>query len=205
MKRASYNRLYPAEAAFLLAMTVTLLSGLWAQGRQKTLSEDLVRLHVIAVSDSEEDQAVKLRVRDAILAELTPALEGLADPTEARETIEERLPRLAELARDVSGERAAVTLGMESYPRREYETFSLPAGRYVSLRVTLGEGQGHNWWCVVYPPLCTAVSTEELRSASALDRQDVKLITEDGAGYALRFRMVDWWQEILSSAGSETP
>ena len=198
MKRTSHDRLYPAEAALLLAMTAAMLSGAWAQARQAKLAEGLVRLHVIAVSDREADQAVKLRVRDAVLAQIAPALEDITEPAEARAILESRLQELADTAGRVSGENVEVSLGRELYPRREYDTFSLPAGEYLSLRVKLGAGRGHNWWCVVYPPLCTAVSTEELRSTAALDRQDVKLITRDGAAYALRFRVVDWWQELFS-------
>jgi len=204
MKRAYRNRFYPVETALLLGMCFSLLSGVWAQGRQAALSAGLVRLHVIAVSDAETDQAVKLRVRDAVLEVMEPALEGVSDPAEAQAVLEAHLQELADTAYGICEETVTVSLGKELYPRREYDTFSLPAGEYVSLRVKLGEGLGHNWWCVVYPPLCTAVSTEELRSAAALDRQDVKLITEDGAGYALRFRVVEWWQEIFSAPEAKT-
>ena len=85
-------------------------------------------------------------------------------------------------------------LGRETYPTREYETFSLPAGVYTSLRITLGAGGGRNWWCVVYPPLCTA--GVETAQEAALSDDDIKLITGDGGGYVLRFRLLEWWGSL---------
>ena len=102
------------------------------------------------------------------------------------------LQRIAETA---SGGSARVELGRETYPTREYETFSLPAGVYTSLRVTLGTGSGRNWWCVVYPPLCTS-GVETVQEAAVLSDDDVKLITEDGEGYVLRFRLLEWWGSL---------
>ena len=102
------------------------------------------------------------------------------------------LQRIAETA---SGGSARVELGCETYPTREYETFSLPAGVYTSLRVTLGAGSGRNWWCVVYPPLCTS-GVETAQEAAVLSDDDVKLITEDGEGYVLRFRLLEWWGSL---------
>ena len=102
------------------------------------------------------------------------------------------LQRIAETA---SGGSARVELGREPYPTREYETFSLPAGVYTSLRITLGAGSGRNWWCVVYPPLCTS-GVETAQEAAVLSDDDVKLITEDGEGYVLRFRLLEWWGSL---------
>ena len=132
------NRLYPWETAALLTLCLALLLGLWAERRQAALADGLVRLHVIAASDSPEDQAEKLRVRDAVLALLTPRLEG-ADRDAALETLRLSLPEVAATASRVSARNARAELGAERYPTREYESFSLPAGTYTSLRVTLGE------------------------------------------------------------------
>lgn len=119
---------------------MALLTGVRAGAVQRDLAEKVIRLHVIAVSDSPEDQAVKLQVRDAVLAYLQPALEGVADVREAEEVLKQLLPELEELARGTSGEsQVAATLDREVYPTREYDTFSLPAGEYVSLRIVQGE------------------------------------------------------------------
>ena len=189
------DRLRAGETALLAAVCITLVLGVWAQGRQSALADKVVRLHVIAASDSAEDQNVKLEVRDAVLAYLTPRLEAASGAQDAAAVIAEESAALERIAETVSGGSARVELGRETYPTREYETFSLPAGVYTSLRVVLGAGGGRNWWCVVYPPLCTA-SVETVRETAALSEDDVKLITEDGEGYVLRFRLLEWCGEI---------
>ena len=188
------DRLRPWETALLAAVCVTLLTGVWAQGRQSALADKVVRLHVIAASDSAEDQRVKLEVRDALLAYLTPRLEAASGARDAAAVIAASAPDLKKIAETVSGGSARVELGRETYPTREYETFSLPAGEYTSLRVTLGAGGGRNWWCVVYPPLCTA--GVETAQEALLSEDDIKLITEDGGGYVLRFRLLEWWGSL---------
>ena len=191
------DRLYPWEAAALLTLCALLLIGVWARGRQEALASRLIRLHVIAASDSAGDQAAKLAVRDAALSLLEPLLAEAGDVSQARDVLREAMPALEETARDIAGTAARASLSRESYPTRVYEGFSLPAGRYLSLRIVLGEGRGRNWWCVVYPPLCSS-GAEEALSAGALDDGDVRLITEDGAGYELRFRVLEWWGELTS-------
>ena len=188
------NRLQPGETALLAAVCVTLLTGVWAQGRQSALADKVVRLHVIAASDSAEDQRVKLEVRDALLAYLSPRLEAASGAQDAAAVIAASAPELKKIAETVSGGSARVELGRETYPTREYETFSLPAGGYTSLRVTLGAGGGRNWWGVVYPPLCTA--GVETAQEAALSDDDIKLITGDGGGYVLRFRLLEWWGSL---------
>lgn len=134
------DRLRPWETALLAAVCVTLLTGVWAQGRQSALADKVVRLHVIAASDSAEDQRVKLEVRDALLAYLTPRLEAASGAQDAAAVIAAASGELQRIAETASGGSARVELGRETYPTREYETFSLPAGVYTSLRITLGEG-----------------------------------------------------------------
>ena len=189
------RKLRPWELALLLALCFTLLCGTWAQGRQQVLAGKLVRLHVIAASDADEAQAVKLQVRDAVLAYLEPKLADVTDVDAAQEIIAANLDGVAQAARTVTPDAVTVTLGPERYPTREYETFSLPAGVYTSLRVTLGAGEGHNWWCVIFPPLCMESSLSD-RAVETLSDDDVKLITEDGDGYVLRFRLLELWGKL---------
>ena len=189
------DRLRPWETAMLLALCAAVLSGQWAMGRQRRLAGELVRLHVVANSDSAGDQAVKLAVRDAVLALAAPALEGAASAEEAQTRLRPLLPALSAEAARISGGPARAGLGVEWFPTREYEGFSLPAGKYEALRLTLGKGEGHNWWCVVYPPLCAAPA-EEAVTADLIGEDDLRLITGDGEGYVLRFRVIEWWQEL---------
>ena len=154
-------------------LTVTACAALQAQSQR--MAEKIIRLHVVANSDSNVDQAVKLCVRDAVLREAQCALSSAAD---AKQAILTDLPALeaaanAELQRQGSGDTARVSFRRELFPTRDYDTFSLPSGVYQSLRVTIGKGEGHNWWCVLYPNLCFMDSVhaivpkegkEELRS-----------------------------------------
>lgn len=187
------------ETAALLALCLALLTGLWAQGRQREIAGGLVRLHVIAIDDTEEEQARKLRVRDAVLAYLTPKLSGVTDPVQARSILRDELDGVAAAAEAAGeGRRVTVSLGQERYPTRAYGGFTLPAGRYESLRVVLGEGRGHNWWCVVFPPLCldAAAADEELQSV--MSPEDYAIVCEE-EGYELRFWLVEAWGRLMNA------
>ena len=186
----SGRALRPWELALLLAVCVTLLTGTWAQARSQLLAARLVRLHVIAVSDDDAEQAVKLQVRDAVLAYLGPQLADVTDIDAAEQII-----RAAQAA---AGERPVrVSLGPEHYPTRDYGTFALPAGVYTSLRVTLGAGAGHNWWCVIFPPLCAQAAGLSEQAVQALSDDDVRLVTESGGGYFVRFLLLELWDALV--------
>ena len=180
--------LRPWELALLLTVCVTLLTGTWAQARSQLLAARLVRLHVIAVSDDDAEQAVKLQVRDAVLAYLDAAQQLIAGD----------LDGIARAAQAAAGERPVrVALGPEHYPTRDYGTFALPAGVYTSLRVTLGAGAGHNWWCVIFPPLCAQAAGLSEQAVQALSDDDVRLVTESDGGYVVRFRLLELWDALV--------
>ena len=184
------------ELAALCALCVSLCVGTWAQGRQRDISSSLVRLHVIAASDEKAEQELKLRVRDNVLEYLTPVLDKAESPEEAQRIINGELTSIKAAAEACAGGRSvSVTLGQEYYPTREYEGFTLPAGQYQSLRVILGEGKGHNWWCVVFPPLCVSAA-EQNKALDAMSEPERGLITE-ADGYELRFRIVELWGELM--------
>lgn len=184
------------ELAALCALCVSLCVGTWAQGRQRDISSSLVRLHVIAASDETAEQELKLRVRDNVLEYLTPVLDKAENPEEAQRIINGELTSIKAAAEACAGGRSvSVTLGQEYYPTREYEGFTLPAGQYQSLRVILGEGKGHNWWCVVFPPLCVSAA-EQNKALDAMSEPERGLITEAN-GYELRFRIVELWGELM--------
>lgn len=150
------------ELAALLALSISLCAGAWAEARQSSISSQLIRLHVIAASDETQEQEIKLRVRDAVLEYLAPRLDGAADAEAARELIAANTDGIAKAAESAAeGRTVRVTLGRERYPTRRYDGFALPAGEYESLRVILGEGEGHNWWCVAFPSLCLSATSEE--------------------------------------------
>lgn len=139
---------------------------------RERLNEELIRLHVVANSDTLEDQELKLLVRDAVITSLRQALADVQDTQQAKEYLKENLPKLQELANktlDAAGstQRAVVTLCREGFPTRQYDTFSLPAGVYEALRITIGEGEGKNWWCVVFPSLCLPRTSQGFTDTAA--------------------------------------
>ena len=148
----------------LMLLVAAFYLGTVASDRQ-ALSQNLIRLHVVADSNSAEDQAIKLQVRDAITAKLETVMDELPDLETAKAYLEAHLPELEQIANDAleaagNGCHAVVTLAKEAFPTREYDTFTLPAGIYESLRVTIGSGEGKNWWCVVFPSLCASATTD---------------------------------------------
>ena len=192
------------ECALLFACSAALLSGVWACGSQSALANQVVRLHVIAHSDSQADQALKLRVRDAVLAAATPCLEGAADRQTAEALLTSHLEELADAGAAAVREAGysypvTVSLSDSWFPTKEYESFSLPAGTYRALRVVIGDGAGQNWWCVVFPPLCFGTVTEfaDAAAMAGLSGDQISLITAGDGGYVLKFKLVEWWQSLF--------
>lgn len=184
------------KRVFICFLAVCLVyMGVLIADRQKLHSE-LIRLHVVAASDSEEDQAIKLRVRDAVLDSLQ---EGLADATDiqaAKTYIQSQLPKLEAVANAVltaagCGDVATVRLQVEEFAARVYDTFTLPAGVYNSLRITIGEGAGQNWWCVAFPSLCMSATTEELEAVAAGAGFSEELTGTLTGEYEVRFYLLD--------------
>ncbi len=204
------NRLKRWELALLLALAVTLLWGAGSVRRQEELERKLIRLHVIAHSDVPADQTLKLQVRDRVLALAGGILRSSADAEQAAACLARALPDLEaaageEIARQGFDYDVTVSLERTEFPLRTYEGFALPAGEYTALRVVIGEGKGRNWWCVVFPPLCTAAASElpETAAAGGLDREDVGLITGENDGYVLRFRALELWESIRQWLGKQ--
>ena len=198
------------ELALLLALAVTILWGAASLGQQEELGRKVIRLHVIANSDSPEDQALKLRVRDRVLARAQEILEQSADMEQAEQALEGSLEELSAAGRQVAEDWGCdypVTAQLTRcwFPTKEYDGFALPAGEYLALRVIIGEGAGQNWWCVVFPPLCTAASSDvpETALAAGLSGEEVSLITEADAGYKLKFKSVELWESLMAKLSGE--
>lgn len=201
----SRNKLKLVEIALLVGLAAFLASGGLALRAQTQLAERVVRLHVLANSDGEEDQELKLLVRDRVLAWATELLTQAGNRAEAESLLRRELPELEALAaRELRANGCDYPVTAEltdtEFPTREYDGFTLPAGEYLALRVVIGEGAGRNWWCVVFPPLCTAASAEVPAAALAagLTEDQVGLITEEDRGYVLKFKTVEWWEQLRS-------
>lgn len=183
------------EAALLISLSLVLCASTWAEARQSSIASSLVRLHVLAHSDEAAEQALKLRVRDAVLGYISPKLEGAETVDDARSILEDEMQGIALAASSAAeGRQVRVSLGQEHYPTRDYELFSLPAGEYESLRVVLGDGAGQNWWCIVFPPVClSAVQSEPVQAA--MNREDYAIVS-NAEGWELRFRTLEIWDEL---------
>lgn len=191
-----YKRFVLAAALVAAALTMTVTA---LQQEQAALAEKLIRLHVVANSDSEMDQQLKLQVRDAVLNKAEQVVQYAEDPAAA---LQAALPLLKETAETClrkcgSTQAAEVSLKYERFPTRAYETFSLPAGVYPSLRIVLGEGKGHNWWCVVFPSVCLrAVSQVEAAAVSAgFSEGEIHMITHPEE-YVFKFKILELLQQL---------
>lgn len=163
------------------------------------LPRDVVRLHVVANSNGAEDQAVKLLVRDAVLEEAARWYQGAGSMEEASSQLCTHLQSIAGAARQVLGEQgmgysATAQMTEMYFPTRDYGDFRLPAGRYRTLRVTLGEGAGKNWWCVVFPSLCLPAATQEeaLLTLPEGERQ----VVEGGQDVQVKLKAVELWESL---------
>ncbi len=181
----------------VLILTLVLLITVIPTDREGAIYDDTLRLHILARSDGDEDQALKLAVRDKLLAKygaLLSRAESREDATEAVRELE------SEIERDVDGwiaeagydYRSSVEIGTEWYERRSYDGFTLPEGYYTSLIVRLGEGDGRNWWCVMYPPLCLDIATEDAHADDALlDYTDEEITLITGKRYTVKFKLLE--------------
>lgn len=189
------------EIALLAAILIAIFVGS-VSSRQTELSENLIRLHVVANSDSEEDQALKLSVRDGILEELEEILKGCNDKVEAEALISRNIDALTQAASEAIFEKSeyftvTASITEEVFPTVEYDTFTLPAGEYSSLRVVIGEGSGQNWWCVVFPPLCLSIAEDTLSyEEMGLSDETFSIISEESGGYVVKFKLLEWISQI---------
>ena len=185
--------------SFVMCMAVCNV--LPIHGEEK-IYESVVRLHVLANSDTDEDQTLKLKVRDAVIAHVSPLVIDCPTREDAANVLFGELDSINAIAEQVVLSEGyeyevEVTLTKEEYPTRNYESMSFPSGEYLSLRVMIGEAEGQNWWCVLFPPLCLSAASESIENEEAfiavgLTSDQYKIITESENGkYYLRFKILE--------------
>jgi stage II sporulation protein R len=180
----------------VVLLFATLLIAALPTDAEGEIYSDTLRLHILAESDSEGDQKIKLILRDRLLKEYGARLSDAESVVGAEEKICELLPEIEEFcARELrllgaSGE-VRCTLTTEWYDTREYEDFTLPAGYYRSLRVIIGKGEGKNWWCVMYPPLCLDIATEDAPGDDAIGYTDGEIRLISAKGYNVKFKLLE--------------
>lgn len=179
--------------SLLLALVVAMLAMAYADTTERGISSSLLRLHIVANSDSAEDQSIKLAVRDAITAQFGQKLLAAESVAEAKELTRRELAAITNTAEEILRESgfdygASASVQRLHFPTRKYDNIILPPGEYDALKIVLGCGNGQNWWCVMYPPLCFSSSNggyasneaKKLLEASLSD-DEYSLITESGA------------------------
>lgn len=167
---------------------------------QKEIADNTLRLHVVANSDSEEDQAHKLVVRDAVLRHVGALTANCTSADEAEMVISENLLSIQEAAQSVSDYDISVSLGEEAFDTRYYDTFTLPAGQYTALRVNIGQAEGKNWWCVVFPSLCTSATSdavEQTAQTAGFGDAQTDFVVGGEERYVLRFKTLQWIKNIF--------
>lgn len=186
----------PRIVAGTVAAALLLIgAAFWYWGGQAVRAynpENLIRFHVIANSDTEEDQALKIKVRDAVIEEMTPRLKGVHDVSEARVRVRENLDLIQDVAARTVKESGKdypvrVYYGHFDFPEREYGSLKVPAGNYEAVRVVIGEGRGRNWWCILFPPLCFVSAQQGAVPAAASFQPPVEI--------RLRLKVAELWEQ----------
>lgn len=189
-----------------LVLVLTVASAALPVNGEMEIYDNVVRLHVLANSDSEADQSLKLLVRDAVLEDMREYMSLSVDAEESRQIVEANIERIEETARKCIQENGCdyeveVLCGYEEYPRREYDSVTLPAGVYYSVRVKIGKGEGKNWWCVLFPPLCLKAAeakTDDGLVKAGLTPEQVDIITEnDSKEYVIKFKFLEFFKSAF--------
>ena len=201
MRLSRVLRDFPWRRVLALFVACLVCTALWAEATQVRLASQVIRLHVLANSDSEKDQALKLEVRDRVLETTSALLAGETEPQAAAVLLDQHLDDIAQTAaQEISAQghddRVEVRLEQTWFPTRQYQGISLPAGNYLALRVLIGAAEGHNWWCVVFPNLCLPAVSERALEASTLTPGQISLLQEEETSYVFRFKTLELWQSL---------
>lgn len=196
------KRIYISISILFLLLLLTIS---YSISIQQSLSNKVLRLHILANSNSKFDQELKLKVRDEIVNYLTPLLKNSSNLDETKKIINENITNLQDIANSIvkkySNYNTNISLATSSFPTKQYGKIAFPAGDYEALKITIGEGSGNNWWCVMFPPLCftsssagefddetinnlqNTLSKEEFNMINNLEKPEVKI----------KFRILEWW------------
>lgn len=183
--------------AVIIGIMVSIMASVYSNSIASDISDGVVRLHIIANSDSEEDQKIKLMVRDAVIAaEKNGQISTLSDVADTAGEV---------LCENGAGYSAVVMRGRYYFPTKEYKNVRMPAGMYSAVRVVLGAGEGKNWWCVMYPPLCFTeectgdMSDEGIDTIRAnMNSESADIVTGTGAEIEMKFKIVETAQKVYS-------
>lgn len=199
-KKINTYRLFVTAFTFIMILSFVT----YGKATQNRISESVLRLHIIAASNSESDQKIKLLVRDRILKDAAFLFKDSKGAADSLKIAKENIDFLTETANDElmrqgSRDKAKIEIGEFSFPVKVYDNIMLPSGRYSAVRIIIGEGNGHNWWCVMYPPMCTldGVTMDcggKKKLKKSLSESDYKIISQNAD---IRFKIVDMINSIF--------
>lgn len=199
------KKLLRIEISLLIALIICGVLNINAFSQQcESIREKMLRMHVIANSDSEEDQQLKLKVRDAVLLAGEKVFDGSITATEAKEKITPYIDYLENVALDTiknEGFDYGVEIKVENeyFNTRTYDNIvTLPAGYYNAIKVIIGEGKGQNWWCVMFPPMCLPTAVAECEISDVLTEDETEIVTETEK-YKFKFKIVEFFEEIFNN------
>lgn len=201
-KKYSKKNILKIEASVLAALLIACILNISSFSEEcRNIRTKMLRMHVIANSDSDEDQELKLKVRDAVLAEGKEIFDGSVTAEEAQSKILPETERLRKAALEVIEKEGfeydvKITVGSEYFNTRTYDnSVTLPAGYYTAVKVIIGEGEGHNWWCVMFPPMCLPAAVKECELSDVLEKDEVEIV-EGGDKYSFKFKIVEIFEKI---------
>lgn len=219
MKRERKIILISLLISLVLTSFLTVFSKEYSKKVQDDLASSVIRFHVIANSDLEEDQELKRKVRDVVLQNMKDSLNNSDDINETRVILSDNIDYIEQLSREVilkwnKNYDVKVRLCQSNFPTKRYGDIVLPPGEYETLKIELGEAKGHNWWCVMFPPMCFVDAThgvvpdemkDELKNVLTDDEYNLILATkyEDEMPIKIKFKVVEWWQEKFNKDSEE--
>ena len=199
------NKILRLEASVLIAVILACSLNMVSFAKQcDSIRNKMLRMHVIANSDSEKDQDLKLKVRDAVLLAGKEVFDGSITADEAQEKIIPHISYLEQVAKKVIIENGFdydvnITVQKEFFDTRVYDnSVTLPAGYYTAVKVIIGEGEGKNWWCVMFPPMCLPTVSSKGSTEDVLNSQENEIVTNSGK-YKVRFKIVEWYERYIKN------
>ena len=191
------------EISVLIGLVICCATNINTFSKQcDNIREKMLRMHVIANSDSKEDQELKLKVRDAVLEEGKELFDGSVTSKEAEKILTPHIKELEEVALEtIKNEgfdyKVKITVGEEYFKTRTYDnSVTLPAGYYTAVKVVIGEGQGQNWWCVMFPPMCLPAANAECELSDVLNTDETDIVT-NSEKYKIKFKIVEFLEDLM--------
>lgn len=189
------------EKSFLMGLIISILLQVTLfSGQCESISNKVLRLHILANSNSSEDQSLKLKVRDKILECSSNIFENVQDKNNAEKVAADQLETIKQIAQQEIYDqgfdyKVHVELTNMHFNTRHYNEVTLPAGNYDAVRVLIGEGKGKNWWCVMFPPMCLPAAEKSEELEDVLSEDEMNLVSNHSK-YEVRFKLVDWFEEV---------